>query len=137
MKLSLFSLLVCCFFLSCNKEKIGESETTMNDIGLSFDSLQSGVLRGDVKSYINLKTVMLDYPSECLIFWSMVMAHKYDYPEAYLDLYITFTTVYRERGLSFEDLDTKTKNLLTSYLQEASKGGVSYADTILVKLNVE
>jgi hypothetical protein len=109
-----------------------EGARSMNDISDNIPRLQQAAYEGDVAAYDSLRIVALDYaPSEFLFTWLM-MANKNDYPPAYLDVYHAIDEECRRRGAkNFHAIDPRTQKLLVQYLTQASRKGMTEADTIL------
>jgi hypothetical protein len=64
----------------------------MNSSKNNIEELQKEImLNGNIEAYSDLMIVYLDYPADDRLFWSMIMANKYDYPEAYYEVYLSIT----------------------------------------------
>lgn len=109
---------------------------TMNGASqLEIAKLKSDIMdKGDTNSYKRLRIVMLDYPAENFIFWSMCMANKYNYPPAYLHFYYSILDAYKLKGVNFKEIDRNTQILMKQYLKIAANKGVEGAKEILSEL---
>lgn len=117
----LFSIL-----LSCNDFQ----SKSMNQPNRPIEEIQKEVFGGNIDSYVELKTIYLDYPPEEFLFWAILMANKYDYPEAYLDVFRSIIYPYGSE-YPFDKLDKRTKKIAMEYLLLASKKNVLEASEIL------
>jgi hypothetical protein len=77
------------------------------------------VKNGDIDAYKTLSIEYMDhkYPEEFLLY-AMIMANKYDYPQAYFDVFTCLTDVYMS---DLNKMDTITANLAINYLIKAYK----------------
>lgn len=133
----LFSILIPIIFCSCgNEESINlELNKNSNSVAKSemyktiddkkfIDSLKKLVLiKGDRTAYRELYIVFAkDLRHGEILLYSMQMAHKYNYPQAYDCIYSTF--VEKENSNDLSSLDEQTRNLATYYLLRAYELGV-------------
>lgn len=112
-----------------SKEEKKEETTSMNSTKKPILKIQSGVYKGEVESYLELRDYYLDSFSGDFLFWAMLMANKHDYGKAYLDVYYAFSDYSGQ--MKFSEMDTKTQEFLLFYLKKASEKGESEADEIL------
>lgn len=90
---------------------------SMNQSNRSLSELKKEVwLTGNVSAYEDLSTAYLDYPPEDFLFWAMLMANKYDYSTAYIDVFYSLENAYKASG---GPMDAKTKEMSMRYLQIA------------------
>ena len=95
-----------------------ENSITMNDTGISIKDLKISVItKGDTIAYKNLKIEYLntEYYKDEILFYSLMMANKYNYSQAYFDVYKSLTDIY-EHDISVGSIDDKTKELALKYL---------------------
>jgi len=87
----------------------------------SVFSLQGDILsKGNINSYHKLEAVYREgYPSD-ILFWSMIMANKYNYPQAYEDVYYSIKLGYSLGDSSIFEMDNKTRAFALHYLQQAA-----------------
>lgn len=99
--------------------------------------LKSVYFDGDTSAFGNL---VMDYGQghfEYFLFWSIYMANKFDYADAY---YYVFYSIYagaEARMDGFENLDSKTKSFALGYLKIASERNVSGASEEYLELTKE
>lgn len=97
----------------------------------SVFSLQSNILsKGDTNSYNKLYVTFRDNNTYSMLFWSMLMANKYDYPKAYEDVYYSIEESYSPDSAIFK-MDEKTRTFALHYLKlAAQKNDTSALDKI-------
>ncbi|MEO6230422.1 MAG: hypothetical protein ABJB11_13705 [Ferruginibacter sp.] len=125
-------IIVILFVASCQNKKKVEVKS-MNDLPYSLDSLKRKILnKGDTNSYHALRIIYLDHPSENLLFWALIMANKFQYSQAYYDVY--YTLLVSSKKINDSDinmLDDQTKNMALRYLNLAAQKGDMNAIDIL------
>lgn len=90
---------------------------------------------GDVDSYDELKTYFLNREVEQeSLFYSIVMALKYDYAPAYYDVYHAMTSVYSENP-KLGKIDDKTKEEAMYFLRLGAQKGDEHAKQELKRIN--
>ncbi len=106
-----------------NQKQLEEGARTINQPNRSITSIQNDVLsKGDTNAYLELRTAYLDYSPEEFLFWALIMANKYDYPPAYLDVYYTLLDAYCcdvSTG-NLDKMDRKTRAMALNYLKAAA-----------------
>jgi len=120
-------IIFCSFLFGCNMENSNKSNNgakqSMNNQQTTNQSeLKKAILlSGDIGAYQSLNTEYLDYafPEEFLLY-AMVMANKYDYPQAYFDVFTCLTDIYLS---NLNQLDEKTASLAIDYLLKAYEKG--------------
>jgi len=86
--------------------------------------------QGDTSAYKELKVIMLELPPEELFLWAYIMAEKYDYPQAYMDVFYTILWVnndyeyYYFMDIKQSTMDEKMRTIALKYLKKAHKKGV-------------
>src|SRR5687768_13148882 len=79
--------------------------------------LQEKVFKyGDKKAYEDLKVLMLDYPTEDFLFWSLIMANKHNSSQAYLDVFSTIVLSYVGEIDRFYQMDKRSRDFAMEYL---------------------
>lgn len=117
---------ICLLFMSCNSRKKenanNEKVISMNQPSKSVESLKIAVLKtGDIHAYDELSIAYLDNPfQEEFLLYSLIMANKYDYPQAYFDVFYCLSDVYRS---DISSLDEQSAILAITYLLKASEKG--------------
>jgi TPR repeat protein len=128
----LFSLII-----SCNKKPKGVpiSNTTYKQI-LKFKD--SALLKGDTIAYNELSLDYMDSPNEGFLYTALIMANKYDFPQAYEDVYTCLTGQDHKMGdTELDDLDKKTRALALHYLILGAEKGNSECEMRLGKYYIE
>lgn len=75
--------------------------------------------------------------------WALFMANKYNYPQAYFDVYYslydlnTLGKYKKDNNMSLDKLDKKTQKLAIEYLTKATEKGHNQAKEILGKYYLE
>jgi TPR repeat protein len=112
----------------------------MNDPGVSLSHLEYLALeKGDTDAYETLDIAYLDYPQGDFFPIAKKMADKYDYPQAYFDVYFQLLKPTRASGttLSLDSCDEKTRKIALSYLIQAYNKGHHQAPLELSNLYYE
>ncbi len=116
-----------------NLNQLEEGARTMNQPNRSITSIQNDVLsKGDTNAYLELRTAYLDYSPEEFLFWALIMANKYEYPPAYLDVYYTLLDAYCcdvSTG-NLDKMDRKTREIALNYLKAAAEKGNEQAKQV-------
>ena len=113
---------VIIFGYTMNDPRMMDSTLWGMDLETAFDTLQNRVVyNGDTKAYNTLATAYFyrEYPEE-ILFYSFLMAHKYDFNQAYYDVYHNLTITYYCREWQIDD---GTAELAMSYLFKAAEKG--------------
>jgi hypothetical protein len=123
---------------SCNtNQPATNDEVAMSDVSiLNLNESKSDVeLHGDTLAY---NTLALYYFSEGkyneMLYYSMIMANKFGYDNAYYDVYQILIDIY---GDSISQIDTLTAYMALSYLTTAAKKGFSVAQEEVHRYNVD
>ena len=92
------------------------------------DAKRNVLFRGSVDDYLTLKKFFetTKNPEE-FVYYSLIMANKYDYVPANFDVYDELTNFFQRNGLG--DLDTTTYCMAMSYL----KYGVEMGDSLAIQ----
>lgn len=125
-KISLsFFILSLLIIVACKKEnndeEIVESENSasyfqkkLNNLVL-MDSLSKRVTEyGDTKAYFEIQSIynIAEQKSTSALYYSLIMANKYNYNQAYYDVY---------QILNSKNADNKTKEIANEYLKKYKK----------------
>lgn len=116
------SIMFCWLLISCNMENgkklDNEHKQLMNQHIPNQSALKKAILlNGDIQAYHSLSTEYLEHAfSEEFLLYALIMANKYDYPQAYYDVFTCLTDVYLS-DLSL--LDENTASLAIDYLIKA------------------
>lgn len=132
--LILMALLSSCQMNKNKNEDMKKEEVSMNQPKRDITEIQDEVLAGNIQSYEKLKIIYLDYPSNSFLFWAMLMANKYDYPQAYLDVFYTLINSFVGGIYGYRELDQRTKELALEYLTIASEKKVEEAEKMLIEI---
>ncbi len=131
----IFTLL---YLVSCNQKSENASKNadkSINQPTRSMSILKDLVLtKGDKDAYYELKMAYLDYeyPEEFLLY-SMTMANRYDFAEAYFDVYGCLKNIYYS---DITKIDQKSANLAIDYLLKANEKNNEQAQEIVKKYSV-
>lgn len=79
--------------------------------------------KGDTSAYYDLFVSYLDYSPEKFLPYALIMANKYNYPQAYYDVYDRLWYLYGNPDL----LDVATKKFALEYLEKAAQKGHAQA----------
>lgn len=153
MKISTIIIILSLFFFSCKdkieKKAIPENESSTLSLYLQYfndknkvDSLMDKIVnKGDTLAYKDLSMIyaLSGHRSDYLRV-SLIMANKYQYTQAYYDvyndLYRTNSYISGNKEETIEDLnmlDKDTRNLAFKYLEKAaSKGHVKAKKSLLL-----
>lgn len=121
-RLIIFCLLLIGCNMGNNNKSNNEPKQSMNQHTTNQNELKKAILfSGDIAAYQSLNTEYLDYnyPEEFLLY-AMIMANKYDYPQAYFDVFTCLTDIYLS---DLNQLDEKTASLAIDYLLKAYEKG--------------
>lgn len=113
-----------------NVEIVGKNMNYANNVG---ELKKKVILNGDIDAYGGLSIYFMDLPSDYSLFWSLLVANKYDITQAYYDVYkaIGFFEYgnnhldkyieYKEQNtINLDDLDKKTRKIALDYLEVAA-----------------
>ncbi len=116
------------FLFSCNKNK----ELPMIYIDTPINELVKEALAGDTNAYFQLSNIYYDSPNESFLRTSLLMANKYSYHQAYIDVYYCLTDLpHKKKYTELDDLDVRTRELALVYLKDAVNAGNKEAMEIL------
>lgn len=125
------SLIITSLIISCNKKdnSIPLNTTTTSDRDY-YENL--ALTKGDTSAYYNLETYYMDYPIEGILYPALIMANKYDYHLAYLNVYEALTSHDHKMNVSeLEDLDPVTRKMALDYLKKGADKGNKECKKIL------
>jgi hypothetical protein len=89
---------------------------------------------GDTIAYQSLTIEYLDYPfPEEFLYYAFIMANKYNYLQAYFDVYTCLTDIYNS---NIEKIDNATANLAIEYLLKAYQKGHHQAKDIVESYSI-
>ena len=131
-------VLLSLLYISCNNKEDKAIETvdkSINQPSRSLSTLKNLVLtKGDADAYYELQMAYLDneYPEEFLVY-AMTMANKFDYPQAYFDVY---SCLKNEFHSDMTKIDDSTANLAIDYLLRASEKGHEQAQEIVKEYSI-
>ena len=129
--------------ISCSNKHNDKPESLDNDGAIHLNQQEEStvtlsdkiILEGDTSAYRSLFIAFLDYRyHEEFLFYAMVMANKYNYPQAYFDVYDFLTNIYLK---DVENIDHTTANISTFYLLEAYKKGHHQATDIVKEYSIK
>jgi len=126
-------------FISCDMKKSesnsNEIERSMNQPTISESELKKAVLYdGNTSAYDELSISYLDYSiQEEFLYYAMIMANRYDYPQAYFDVYFYLTQTF---STDISNIDDKSAKLAIEYLLKAYEKGHHQAKDIVEEYSV-
>lgn len=138
MKVKIFIIIVI-IIVGC-KNKLNNADLSMNQSDISDKKLRELVLqKGDKMAYFKLYNSYLDYEMSDFLPYALYMANKYNYPQAYYDVYICLKvlSVEKDSFASIGRLDTSLQTMAISYLQKANDLGHCTSMRELGKLYIE
>lgn len=137
-KTSIIATMTLSFLLIFCSEKRTESQkeiikietpeyVKMNKNSKLTDSLLNvAISKGDEKAYNTVAgNFILDANYEGLLYYSLLMANKYNSPEAHYHIFLILSNP--NKGQLFEQLDNKTKNLALYHLVKSDELGYESA----------
>ncbi len=125
---------------SCNNLENEDKVRAMNDPSRPMIELESLVLeKGDTNAYYELDIAYLDYEHGEFFKFAKVMADKYDYTQAYFDVYwqTLKSTQREETTLSLDSCTLEERNLAIKYLKMAERKGHHQAKDEIQQLKKE
>lgn len=131
MKINHFVIIVFFFSLSGCNNCSEEKSYSMNHGTKTLPELKQQIIDyGDTCAYYDLKIQLLDfkYGDEELLSYAMIMANKYDYSEAYFDVFDCITAPYFD---NINQIDSRTAKMAIDYLLLASEKGYFQACEIV------
>ncbi len=134
MKKIAITLLIILVSIGCSKRN--EDKTIpINYVPTSEALLKKKIIEnGDTVSYETLSTSYLDNPQpEEFLFYSIIMANKYNYPQANFDVYWHLTLLFAD---SINKIDKRSADLAIMYLLEACKQGHHQARDIVEEYSI-
>lgn len=112
-------------FFTCGRES--DSNSTIQPRVESEDSffeIKNEVLdNGDIIAYSKLFGKLFWEAPETALFWSLIMANKFDAREAKRDVFLVLLCSHTNRGIPFSEIDSVTKELMHDYLYESAIQG--------------
>jgi hypothetical protein len=138
MRIANFFLIII-IFTGCrminNETSDEEIIISMNQSLESEDELKKSVIfEGDTKAYRSLSIAYLDYSySEELLLYALIMANKYDHPQAYFDVFKCLIGVYFNE---LTKIDKTTANIAINYLIIASEKDHKQAKEIVKRYSI-
>ena len=126
-------VIISVVLITCNsteKKKV----VSMNQPSKSLSELKNLVKEGNTMAYDELSIAFLDeqYSDEFLIY-AIIMANKYDYAQAYFDVFDCFIETFR---LDIIKIDEQTASLAIAYLEKAAKKGHEQAQEMVKEYSI-
>ncbi|WP_396146576.1 hypothetical protein [Flavobacterium sp.] len=134
---SILAIVIYITFTSCsNKEKqkpivkdhdeVPQYVKMNNNIKLTDSLFNLAISKGDEKAYNNVAgNYILDANYQGLLYYSTIMANKYNSPEAHFHIFLILSNT--NNGKPFNELDDKTKNLALYHLVKSNELGYESA----------
>lgn len=131
MKKLLFAFIIIILLLTnCNNSSV-EKSFSMNQRSRNLSELKQQIINyGDSSAYNDLTIELLDfkYGDEELLPYAIIMANKFDYSQAYFDVFFSMTAPYMD---NINQIDSITAKIAIDYLLLASEKGHSQACEIV------
>ena len=107
---------------------------SMNTANQSDAELRQLIIqKGDSCAYDKLSVQYLDYGYQDFLFYAVIIANKYNYPQAYFDLF--FCLIYEYIDI-YELIDEKTAALAIEYLIKAANMGHKQAQEMISEYDI-
>ena len=104
----------------------------MNSADCSLKELEQLVIeKGDTSAYQEMSIQYLDLRKQEFLFYALVMANKYDYPQAFFDVFDCLT--YLD---NYDLMDEKTAALAIKYLILAANMGHEQAQEMISEYDI-
>lgn len=142
MKLTVLFLTIL-FLSSCSSDNRNEKTNDENEdvfinqnIELPSDLKNLIINEGDTNAYYKVSNEYYEsysHPEELLLY-SMIMANKYDYLQAYYDVFTCLTDVYMS---DLNKMDTATANIAIEYLLKAYSKNHYQATEIVKEYSIQ
>lgn len=118
---------LCLFFYSCDSpsSSIKDKKTLDNLVNKALNEGDEFAYC-EVRSYFFLGEKLRDF-----YYYAMKMANKYDYPDAYYDVFVTLTL---PENVPIDSLEEKTKCLALYYLLKSKELGCKQAEYDIEKI---
>ncbi|MBP5426524.1 MAG: hypothetical protein J6Y29_01280 [Clostridiales bacterium] len=122
MKKNTYIFILLFMIMSCDLKK--DKGVPMNYREIPDSVLEKLVIeKGDTSAYYDLFVSYLDYSPEKFLPYALIMANKYNYPQAYYDVYDRLWYLYENS----DSLDVTTKKIALEYLEKAAQKGHTQA----------
>ena len=113
---------------SCNEPKM----QSINQTDKPLKELKEKIVKtGDTVSYEELSTAYMDYSIGEFLPYALLMANKYNYPQAYFDVYESLVLMQSSGLDTIESLDPQSLKMALDYLKLSSEKGLPVAKKIL------
>ncbi len=137
-------VIIVIFLCACNNQgKEEKSISSRAHSSVDEKLIQEIICQGKIESY---QTLLNDYSDnfryEEMLTYSLIMANKYDYPQAYFDVFDILTSIPNQNASicvskecldeGFYCLDDKTKQMAIDYFKQAIyKGNIKASERLL------
>ena len=138
-KITFISILILLGY-SCNNNRNEDRGKSMNEPSRPMSELEYLVVeKGDTNAYEELDIAYLDYEHGKFFKFAKVMADKYDYTQAYYDVYFQTLKSTQRKGttLSLDSCTIEERQLAIKYLKLAEKKGHHQAKDEIEELKKE
>lgn len=131
-------LMIFLFFVAgCQNERKGDF-LLMNQPLENPKNLRKAVIEdGDTSAYNELSIQYLSYGYGRFLPFALIMANKYNYPEAYFDIFASLSDLNRyyqndnDNDWSLDSLDNNLREMAVTYLIKAANKGNEQAQEVL------
>lgn len=128
---SCYLLVFSTFLFTCCNHHVNEKSYPMNSVTKTLSQLKQQVIEtGDTCAYSELKQQLwgFTYGSEELLSFALIMANKYNLPQAYFDVFDCLTASFLP---DINQIDSRTAQLSIEYLLLAARKGQIQASEIV------
>jgi len=133
-------IILSMWLMSCNNQQEKTNKgivqvQSMNQPSRSISDLKSLVLaKGDIQAYDELRIAYLDEPySEEFLLYAMIMANRFNYPQAYFDVYNCFVNVFYS---DITKIDENSSKIAIDYLIKAAQKGHEQAQEMVKEYSI-
>lgn len=134
MKKIIVILLAISSLFGCG-DSLNDNAISMNTANRSDAELRQLIIqKGDSSAYYELSTQYLDYGYQDFLFYALTMANKYNYPQAYYDVYCCLIEMYLPADLYL--IDENTATIAINYLIMAANMRHEHAQEIVREYNI-
>ena len=112
------------------RDYLKDNAVSMNTATRSDAELRQLIIqKGDTCAYNELSVQYLDYGYQDFLFYALTMANKYNYSQAYYDVYCCLTEMYLPNDLDL--IDENSSAIAINYLIMAANMGHEHAQEMV------
>lgn len=132
----LILVIICCYLLVDHFKEKKELNESLKTASILDYYRKQVIEKGDIKSYSELQ---FEYDnSDNFLFVALIMSNKYNYQEAYYDVFYCLTRYSNKNKLeALDDMDQTTKTMALDYLKQGALKGNPDCKQILGKFYIQ